>query len=259
MRRYLIFLAFLTGLFITGLSSAQTAGTLTFSYTPVAHSGTWGEKHVLAIWIQDNSDNFIRTEFRYWGNGTDDHLPDWKASSNENITDATTGATLSAYSSRTFTWDGTDLGGTLLPDGDYKVTIEECWSHGPGNKVTTSYTFTKNESESHLTPEDNDDFTGVTIDWIPSTTGFGSVEYSGKFAVFPNPAHHKIYIDFFANAQNCNIYIVNTLGQEVYSEKEQKTYSGLKIIDVSTLKNGIYFVNIEMNSEIHAVPIVLFK
>lgn len=258
MRKYLTFLAFLTGVFITGPSSAQTAGTLTFSFTPVAHSGNWGEKHVLAVWIQDNSDNFVRTEFRYWGRGTDDHLPNWKANSNENVVDAVTGATLSSYSTRSFTWDGTDLSGNLMPDGDYKITIEECWSHGPGN-VTKSFTFAKNNTESHLAPEDDADFTSVTIDWIPLTTGSGSIENTGAFAVFPNPAHQTIYIDFFASTPACNIYIVNTLGQEVYSEKEHKSYSGVKIIDVSTLKNGIYFVNVEINSEIHTTPIVLYK
>ena len=259
MRRYLTFLAFLACLFLTGHSSAQTAGTLTFSYTPVAHSGNWGEKHVLAVWIQDNSDNFIRTEFRYWGNGTDDHLPDWKSNSNENITDAVTGATLSSYSSRTFTWDGSDLSGTLLPDGDYKVTLEECWSHGPSNKVTTSYTFTKSESELHLTPEDDADFTSVSLDWVPSTTGLRALKHSNSYHVFPNPAGKEIYIDFSSNSSACNIYLVNTMGQQVYSEKEHKTYSGLKVIDVSHLKSGIYFVHVETDSTIETTTFLLVR
>ena len=124
-----------------------------------------------------------------------------------------------------------------MPDGDYKVTIEECWSHG-SSKVTKSFTFTKNGSESHLTPADDANFTDVTIDWVPSTTGIGSIEYSNVFSVFPNPTHDKINIDFKENSQACNIFIVNTLGQEVYSEKENKTYSGIKSIDLALLKMG---------------------
>lgn len=248
----------LSGMLFANLTNAQTPGTLSFSFTQVAHTGSWGSKHVLAVWIQDNSDNFIRTKFRYWGNGTDDHLPNWKTNSNENITDATTGPTLTSYSTRSFTWDGSGLSGELLPDGDYKITIEECWSHGPNN-VTTSFTFTKNGTESHLTPEDGADFTNVTIDWVPSTTSSGSVDHTRTFSVFPNPANNKIYIDFSSISPTYHIYIVNTLGQEVYSEKAYKHHSGVKIIDLSTLKNGIYFVNVEVNSKIHTTPIIVFK
>jgi len=258
MKSYLSSSVVLLGLLLSGVSNAQTEGTLSFTYTPVAHTGTWGEKHVLAIWIQDNSDVFIRTKFRYWGNGTDDHLPNWKANSNENVTDATTGATLTSYSTRSLTWDGTDLSGTLLPDGDYKITIEECWSHGDNN-VTKSFIFTKNESESHLTPDDDADFTAVALDWIPLVSGIEPGENSFTFSVFPNPTSKVISIDFGSNTSAGNITILNSLGQEVYSEKENKTYSGIKTIDLGSLKNGIYYLNVEVNSEIQTTRIVLVK
>ena len=259
MKIYLSSFAVLMGLLLSGVSNAQTAGTLSFTYTPVAHSGTWGEKHVLAVWIQDSSDDFIRTKFRYWGNGTNDHLPIWKANSNENITDATTGATLSSYSTRSLTWDGTDLSGTLLPDGDYKVTIEECWSHGDTNKVVKSFTFTKNESESHLTPDDDDDFTAVALDWVPLISGIEPVDHAKPFSVFPNPTSKRIFIDFGSNTSAGNITILNTLGQEVFSEKENIAYSGIKTIDLGSLKNGIYYLSVEVNSNIQTTRIVLVK
>ncbi len=258
MRKYPLSLVVFLGLLLPNISYAQTAGTLSFSYTPVAHTGNWGSKHVLAVWIQDSSDSFIRTKFRYWGNGTNDHLPNWKANSNQNVTDAITGATLTSYSTKSFTWDGTDLSGALVPDGDYKVTVEECWSHG-SSKVTKSFTFTKNGSESHLAPADDENFTDVALGWVPSTTGIESIEDSDAFSVFPNPAHDKIYIDFHANAQSCSIYIVNTLGQEVYREKENKPHAGIKSIDISNFKNGIYFVKVEMNSRMQTKIIVLSK
>ena len=258
MKTYLSSLLVLTGLLLSNISNAQTPGTFTFSYTPVAHAGSWDFQHVLAVWIQYSSDDFIRTKFRYWGNGTNDHLPNWKANSNENVTDATTGATLSSYETRSFTWDGTDLDGTLLPDGDYKVTIEECWSHGDAN-VTKSFTFTKNESESHLTPDDDGDFTDVTLDWVPLVSGIEPVDNSFKFSVFPNPTSKVISIDFGSNTSAGNITILNSLGQEVYSEKENKAYSGIKTIDLGSLKNGIYYLNVEVNSEIQTTRIVLVK
>ncbi len=258
MNRSLFALVVFLGLFLPNLSFAQTAGTLSFSYTPVAHTGNWGSKHVLAVWIQDSSNGFIITKFRYWGNGTNDHLPNWKTNSNQNITDATTGATLTSYSTKSFTWDGTDLSGTLLPDGDYKITIEECWSHG-SSKVTKSYTFTKNGSESHLTPQDDADFSNVSIDWLPSSTGIESIENSNAFSIFPNPVRDKINLYFHANSQACNIHIVNTLGQVVYSEKKNENYSGIICVDLSTFKDGIYFVKVEWKSSIQTRTVVLLK
>lgn len=259
MKSYLSSSLVLIGLLLPVVSNAQTAGTLSFTYTPVAHSGSWGEKHVLAVWIQYSSDDFIRTKYRYWGSGTNDHLPIWKANSNENVTDATTGATLSSYTTRSFTWDGTDLSGTLLPDGDYKVTIEECWSHGPSNTVTKSFTFTKNESESHLTPDDDADFTAVALDWVPLVSGIEPVDNSFAFSVFPNPTSKVISIDFGSNTSAGNITILNSLGQEVFSEKENKVYSGIKTIDLGSLKNGIYYLHVEVNSDIQTTRIVLVK
>lgn len=258
MKKTILSLAVLSGLLFPHLAFAQTAGTFSFTVTPVAHSGNWGSEHVLAVWVQNSSDDFIRTEFRYWGGGTNDHLPNWKANSNENTTDATTGATLTSYTTKTFTWDGTDLTGTLVPDGDYKVTVEECWSHGSSN-VTKSFTFTKSVSESHLTPADDADFTNVALDWVPLTTGIVTIENSNEFSVFPNPTSGKINIDFHANTQACNIYIVNILGQEVYSERENQTYSGVKSIDLTTFEKGIYFVKVEMNSKIQSTLIELIK
>lgn len=258
MKKLVLLLIVLGGWVLPNLSIAQTAGTLSFTFTPVAHSGNWGAKHVLAVWIQNSANGFIRTKYRYWGNGTDDHLPNWKSNSNQNIVDAITGATLTSYSTRSLTWDGTDLSGALLPDGDYKITIEECWSHG-SSKVTKSFSFTKSGAESHLTPADDANFTNVAIDWVPLISGIEPDENLNTFSVFPNPARGQINIDFKANAQACNIYIINASGQEVYREKEPKAYSGVKSIDLSPFENGIYFVKVEMNSKIQVKKIVLFK
>jgi len=258
MKKHLLSLVILFGFLTPNFLIAQTSGTLSFSFTPVAHTGNWGSKHVLAVWVQDNSNGFIRTEHRYWGNGTNDHLPNWKSNSNQNVVDAVTGPTLSSYTTKSFQWDGTDLSGNLLPDGDYKITIEECWSHG-SSKVTKSFTFTKSDAEVHLTPADDANFTDVIIDWVPSTIGIDEMENTKMFSVFPNPTDGKISIDFKETSQNCKITILNNLGQEVYNEEEINTSSGIKTIDISQLKNGIYFLNVELDSKIHTQKIVLFR
>jgi hypothetical protein len=258
MKKYLLSIGVLIGLLLPNFLIAQTSGTLSFSFTPVAHTGSWGSKHVLAVWVQDNSDGFIRTEHRYWGNGTKDELPNWKSNSNQNVVDAVTGPTLSSYTTKSFQWDGTDLSGNLLPDGDYKITIEECWSHG-SSKVTKSFTFTKSDTEFHLTPENDANFTDVIIDWVPSTIGIDEMENTKMFSVFPNPTDGKITIDFKEQSKNCKITILNNLGQKVYIEKEVDTSSGIKSIDISRFKNGIYFLNVELDSKIYTKKIVMFR
>lgn len=258
MKKYLHFvlIGVISFLIIPNMANSQTNGTLTFSYTPVAHSGSWGSKHVLAVWIQDGSGGFVKTKFRYWGNGTDDHLPTWKTNSNSNVVDATTGATLSSYVSRSFTWDGKDLNGNLMADGDYKVSIEECWSHG-SSKVVKSFTFTKNGTESHVNPPDDSDFTNVSIDWIPAASGVENINEDGLLSVYPNPVNDMVNIDFKTNTKENRIIISNTLGQEIYNEIG--IISGIKTINLNNLKNGIYFVSIELDNKKQTQKIILYR
>ncbi len=62
-----------------------------------------------------------------------------------------------------------------------------------------------------------------------------------SFAIFPNPTQNTFQIKFNAINENADIYIYNSIGQIVYS---QKTIKNSSIIDVSHLENGIYFVHI---------------
>ncbi len=170
--------------------SAQTAGTLTFSFTPVTMSpGYSGTRNVLAVWIQTSANGaagFVKTKLRYAGGGTSDHLPTWSvnaggtagnclsAAPNPNVTDATTGATLSSFTAKSITWDGKNVvglaNGTTVADGAYRVAIQETWNHGTTGTVTTYFAFTKGPTEDKQTPANTANFTGITLDWLPSTT-----------------------------------------------------------------------------------------
>ena len=74
--------------------SAQTTGTLNFSSNTTAPSANWGNKHVAAIWIQNNANPsvFIKTNAKY--GSEDDHLTSWVPVSGKNLVDAVTGSTL---------------------------------------------------------------------------------------------------------------------------------------------------------------------
>jgi hypothetical protein len=161
---------------------AQTAGTLTFTFTEAAHSVTYNgsAQHSLALWIQTGTgtgtSSFVKTRLRYWGGAaskTGDHLPSWVANTGSNATDAVTGATLASWTTKTITWDG-KIGpvatATLVPDGQYRVTLESCWDHGTAGIVVTSFAFTKGSTTDHQTPTNTANFTNIKLDWVPLQT-----------------------------------------------------------------------------------------
>lgn len=159
---------------------AQTSGTLTFSFTEGTKtaSSTFQSqgKHVLAVWIQDNTGNFVVTKIKNGGlNSTADHLPTWSVNaggtSNNcnlgNTVTATTGATLSSFSNRSITWDGTNVNGVLVADGTYKVSVEETWNHGGTGTTVRSFTFTKGPNSDIQSPTADGNFSNISLQWIP--------------------------------------------------------------------------------------------
>lgn len=117
-------ISFATLMFLIGFLSlsigvqAQTAGSLTFSCATTAPSGSWGNKHVLAVWIENakNPTAFIKTNSKY--GHEDDHLTSWVSKSGKNLVDAVSGATLSSYGKQSVIWDGTDISHNVVIDGD---------------------------------------------------------------------------------------------------------------------------------------------
>ena len=114
--------------------SAQTNGSLTFTFSTTSHSGKYGSSHAFAVWIENNSAAFVITNLRQSKNShvINSHLATWKAKSNLNVVDATIGATLTSYSAPiTISWNGKDVSQTIVPDGDYTIWIEESWDVNP--------------------------------------------------------------------------------------------------------------------------------
>jgi hypothetical protein len=250
---------------------AQTAGTLTFTFTPVAKSPCYsGSQSALAAWIQDNTNAFVKTKLAYAGccstcGNTQDHVPAWSANAgglstdclNANVVDATTGATLSNFSAKSFTWDGKKgaaATGTLQPDGIYKVSIQETWNHGTLGTAMTSYTFTKGPAIDHRTITGDPNFGNILINWQPTTTtGIQEATLSNpEISVYPNPTEGVFNVDF-KNATS--IKVLNTLGSVIYEEKIEQLTEGTKSIDLSNFTNGIYFINVSngTNSSNHKV------
>lgn len=239
---------------------AQTAGTLTFTFMPVAKSPCYqGTQSALAAWIQTNANAFVKTKLAYAGccstcGNTQDHVPNWSANAggistnclNANVIDATTGATLNSFTAKSFTWDGKKgaaATGTLQPDGIYKVSIQETWNHGTLGTAMTSYTFTKGPAIDHRIITGDANFGNILINWQPATvTGIDeSNSVNPEISVYPNPTNGVFNIDY---SKANNIKVINTLGAVVYDEKLDILAQGTKSIDLSNFSNGVYFINV---------------
>ncbi len=254
---------------------AQTAGTLTFTFTPVSKTSCYTGsgttcKWVLASWITNSAGTFEQTTQKYCCNGsTFDHLPTWSVAaggtagncSAANTTGATTGATLSGFTSagpHTLTWAGKNKNGTLLPDGVYTLHFQETWNHG-SSTATYTYSFTKGPTSDIQIPTTNATYqTAVSLKWIPTvTTGIEqTVAGNMSITVYPNPNNTGFVNIDFEKADN--ISVVNTLGVVVLTEKVGSSVSS-KSIDLSAFENGIYFICVSDGDKFSKHKVILNK
>jgi hypothetical protein len=103
-----------------------------------AYQGKYSPRHVLAVWVVDEKQNYVRTLSAY-GNKYARKLTRWTKATGEARPkpDAITGATLKAHEPVRVTWDGTDAHGKEVPDGTYMIRMEytETNKEGPAYQV----------------------------------------------------------------------------------------------------------------------------
>lgn len=264
-------IAITLGWFAPSTLKAQTAGTLTFNFTEVAKSNslTYGNqgRHVMAVWIQTSTGAFVKTKMRYGGiNNTSDHLPIWAAnsggnsnncmSSNCNIIGASTGATLSNWSSKSMTWDGTDANGNLVADGAYRVAVEETWDHGMSGNTVRYFNFTKGTSADNQTPAADANFDNISLSWSPSSAGLEESKSGATIKIYPNPSTNGIIHIEYDKATD--LKVVNVLGVTVVEEKLD-IVKGTKAVDLTHCNNGVYFFVVSDGSKKTTYKIILNK
>lgn len=143
-----------------------TEGTLTFAVRTVTANGNFSPRHVLAIWVED-ADGFVLTR-KLNADRRKQYLYTWNGTSGGDVTDATTGATLSSHQSHSVSWDCRDKDGALVPDGEYTVYAEFTEAHAQGPLKTLS--FTKGPVAIELTPADEANFKDMSLQFEPAVT-----------------------------------------------------------------------------------------
>jgi len=229
---------------ITGLQiSAQTTGKLDVSVTTSATGGNYAPRNIVAIWIEDESGNFVKTLLAY-AEKRIQHLNTWeKATSAKgsmyNRTDAITGATQSSHGTRTCSWNGTDYNKNLVADGKYYVCMELTDKNATGN--FSKFEFTKGAGNS-VSPQNVASFSSVSIVWeATATLNKKEITTENNIQIFPNPTKNIFHI----KGENISeIEILNIAGTVIYKNNSTTR------IDMSNFKNGIYLVRIKVGNQI---------
>lgn len=271
-------------LFFSAIASAQTAGTLTFSFNqpvPTSPAPTYAGRCVTAVWIENSAGAFIKTKMRYVGSSTKDHLPTFAAKAGGvlsnalgttvNVTDATTGATLKSttnpvgFGAHSFVWDGKNVNGAAngvtVPDGAYKVWIESAWVDTGSNnhQELSSYSFTKGPTSAITTANGDAYVNTIVMNWAASGLSVkDNVSPNTKVVIYPNPTHGQFTMEFKNEIKN--IKVSNMLGQVIYDENVEQSAAGTsKNMDLSRFENGIYLINVSNNDGTSTYKVVLDK
>jgi hypothetical protein len=239
MKKFYLFIT----IFIASITlNAQTNGSLTFSVTTTS-TGNYSPKHVVAIWIEKNDGTFVKTKLKRAATRVQ-WLNQWVSKSAQNVIDATTSATISSHQTETITWNATDVNGTLVPDGDYKVWIQMAWANSNG--PTYSIPFTKGISPVNLAPANQTNYTNMSLIWTPNTIGISENSPKNIFTICPNPVTAQSNLNYSLNDFSdvtINMYdITGKLVRVLFDGNQNAGNYSLPISLNGKVKHGIYFI-----------------
>ncbi len=150
-----------------GTSSANCS--LSVKVTTAPAGGRYAPKNIGAIWVADQSGNFIRS-LEVWAQQRVNHLTQWnsvtsRAGAAGSRVDIISQATLPSHKAHTATWNCQDFKRLPVPDGTYRVYFEMTDNSGSGpNRFKT---FTKGPTAVTLNPADNTNFKAMELSFKP--------------------------------------------------------------------------------------------
>jgi len=135
------------------------------------------------------------------------------------------------------------VNGVLMPNRGYiYVTVSP-------DKAQVDYIKTYLPSEENASRKNGD--IAYTYSIVPSlVTGINEIISNDFIKVYPNPASNRIIIEGKPEIQNFQIKVLNIMGESILVTKNRN-------IDISTLSNGVYFVNFETEQFISSKKIIV--
>lgn len=239
MKKYLLFSL---GLFFSVFTFSQTYGHLNVSVSTSEAGGNYAPRNIVAIWVEDENGNFVKTLMAYAQNRIT-HINTWQASTNAagseyNVVDAITGATRNSHATRACLWNGLDYNQNLMPDGTYYLWMELTDKNNTGNY--SSFEFIKGENMQQLNPSNVPSFSNISISWEPSGTGIIEDQNISNYSISNNPGN-GIYEITGQDFYKVDVYTIS--GQYIESFETNK-------IDISHQNKGVYLLKIQSKNRI---------
>ena len=239
-------------------SLASKAQIASFSFKTVTENGSYSPKHVLAVWVEKADGTFVKT-LKLRGNTRKQWLLTWNAKTAGNVTDASTGSTISSHTSHVVNWNLRDLNGNLVPDGDYKIVVEYTDKHSQGPMFTIN--FTKNSSYSTQSPTNQAYFINMYFLFDPNATAVEKFsDDENALIVYPNPTNGKLNIKIEKSMiQSGNLQIMNLDGKIIYKQDVKNWEMNAMIsIDLSNQASGVYFIVYKSDGQLIRKKVVIY-
>jgi len=155
-------------------AAAATEGHAAISVTTRTTKKQFAPRHVLAIWIENDQGQFVRT-LKYRAKTYRMYLVEWRKATRgvkTPLVDAITGASLRKHETQSVTWDGKDWQGQTSPDGFYRVRVEFSEKNGRGPVTPARYIrFMKGEKAVTTKPKPLPYFKDIVVEYKPSPPG----------------------------------------------------------------------------------------
>jgi len=249
---------------------AVSPGTLTFTIKTITNNSTYSPRNVIAIWIKDASGNFVISR-KVMANARKQHLVKWNASSSGSTVNAITGSTLTSHQTHTVIWDGKNAAGIDMPDGIYQIWVEYTSTNSASNGnagPSFSVQFEKGPALQHLTPANATYYQNIIADWIPLGVGINDLSKAGaSVKIYPNPFSSETTVQLVCDKPSqAYICAFDASGKKVAELVNDSFGAGTRsfIWEGTTdsgqkLKNGLYFIHIQINGFTEIQKVIINK
>ena len=150
-------------------------------------------------------------------------------------------------------WDGAQecVFASMNPVVDDKIRIVYQKDFEPGLAVRGDEDMVDNNEIIYLEID--------TVGLFDAPLAITEINSSTHFSIYPNPATNFTTLEISSDkTQTIKISVIDLLGKEI-AKKEKVIFSGttLETIDISEYQNGIYFVNLQIGTQVTAKKLVI--
>ncbi|MFB6320654.1 DUF2271 domain-containing protein [Saccharicrinis sp. FJH54] len=246
-------------LFVSPLMLMAQNAQVSFSVAVSNIPGNFAPRHVIAIWVEDETGNYINS-LAVYGSKRLGYLSTWYGASKGIKGDAVTGATVSSFRTYNVTWDLKDVAGNTVPDGTYILKIEATSKNGAGPQK--SIQFTVGGSTYSETPAGDTYYKNMTLEYNSNdATPVTVMDSNPEISFYPNPVRESLNMNVnFSKPMFATVQLIDLTGRN-----SEKLFSGVILSGEQSIKfdrdpalnKGAYFLQVKTNEFVWTQKIVL--